>query len=293
MQTRDEDSVLGDQDPVFALQVGPVACWCLCEPLGKTDEPKQFDEFAPLPDAAARNETVDRVPSASNTFQPQQVPGGGGGWSASASSSSPPGGNGAYGAGRSNAPGGAAARSNGGQNEVRGGDTDPDGISPHSSSRKQAMQAAQEKQRKRLEAEQAKPIRCANGCGVMLNPKETGISPDDPIQEHYKKTGLWGSIGGAFGDKKTMYCHHLTISNELAVRAAREAGQTFSSSKEVWAFLGKRPCQGRFAYDRGTGWLKCGGLERAGHDRTCNPETCLFIANGLPCPVSEEMLKAS
>jgi len=267
MQTRDEDSVLGDQDPVFALQVGPVACWCLCEPIGKREEVKQFDDYAPLPDAArARNES-----EASRAFEPPQVPGGGGGVAAS-SSSSPPGGSGA----------------------PQGGHPDSNGVSPQSASRKQAMQAAHEKQqRKRLEAEQAKPVRCANGCGVMCNPKETGISPDDPIQEHYKKTGLWGSIGGAFGDKKTMYCHHLTISNEFAVRAAAEAGQTFSSSKEVWAFLGKRPCQGRFAYDRGTGWLKCGGLEKAGHDRTCNAETCLFIANGLPCPVPEEMLKAS
>jgi len=277
MQTRDEDSVLGDQDPVFALQVGPVACWCLCEPLGRTEEPKRFDDFAPLPDAAKTSEQV-----AAGRHNPA---------GASASSSSAPAPQRTHDTRMDPSPAYTAAEATRLQ---AGRSSDGNGLSPHSSSRQQAMQAAHERQqRKRLEAEQAKPVRCANGCGVMCNPKECIIDPDDPIQEHYKKTGLWGTIGGALGDKKTMYCHHLTISNELAVRAAQEARQTFTSSKEVWAFLGKRPCHGRFAYDRGTGWLKCGGLERAGHDRTCNPETCLFIANGLPCPVPEEMLKSS
>merc|ERR1712087_286215 len=42
-----------------------------------------------------------------------------------------------------------------------------------------------------------------NGCGAKLT-KGQGLSPTDPIQQHYKKTGLLGGITGAFGDKKTM-----------------------------------------------------------------------------------------
>mmetsp|Transcript_81106 Transcript_81106/g.262756 ORF Transcript_81106/g.262756 Transcript_81106/m.262756 type:complete len:146 (-) Transcript_81106:13-450(-) len=127
-----------------------------------------------------------------------------------------------------------------------------------------------------------------NGCGHEFDAKEAEKSgkfrKDDPLQEHYKKTGFFGSITGAFGDKKTMYCHHLTKDGFPAVRAAAEAGQTFASADEIWTFIGKGPCCGRLAYNSKTGKLKCGGLVKADHDDTCNKETCLFVASGLPCP---------
>merc|ERR1712032_497218 len=127
-----------------------------------------------------------------------------------------------------------------------------------------------------------------NGCGCEFDAKaaekDGRLKKDDPIQEHYKKTGLLGAITGAFGDKKTMYCHHLTKDGELAVRAATAAGKKFSTAEEVWSFLGKSPCCGRFAYDKSTGMLVCGKIIKADHDNTNNAETCLFVANGLPSP---------
>merc|ERR1712228_820202 len=95
-----------------------------------------------------------------------------------------------------------------------------------------------------------------NGCGAKLT-KGQGLSPTDPIQQHYKKTGLLGGITGAFGDKKTMYCHHVTSDGQFAVRAAGE--RTFKTEEEVWDFLGKN-CMGRFVYNRGEDALVCGHL---------------------------------
>lgn len=138
------------------------------------------------------------------------------------------------------------------------------------------------------------PVPC-NGCGCVFNAKEAErsgrLTRDDTIQEHYKKTGFFGSVAGAFGDKKTMYCHHLTSDGELAARTASKQGKHFSSVEEVWAFLGKAPCHGRFAYDSASGNLKCGRVVECGHDKTCNPETCVFIANDLDCPVPVWALK--
>merc|ERR1719373_98362 len=101
------------------------------------------------------------------------------------------------------------------------------------------------------------PAGYVNGCGHEFDIKEAEKSgkftKDDPIQEHYKKTGWMGALTGAFGDKKTMYCHHVTSDGNLAVRAAEKAGRTFTNSDEVWEFLGRKPCCGRFAYDRASG----------------------------------------
>merc|ERR1712032_47203 len=127
-----------------------------------------------------------------------------------------------------------------------------------------------------------------NGCGCEFDAKaaekDGRFKKDDPMQEHYKKTGFFGAITGAFGDKKTMYCHHITKDGELAVRSATKAGKKFSTGEEVWEFLGKSACCGRMAYDTKTGKLKCGNLVKADHDNTCNAETCPFIYSGLKCP---------
>lgn len=128
------------------------------------------------------------------------------------------------------------------------------------------------------------------GCGhelvaASLNTKKM---KDDPIQEHYKKTGLWGGFTGMFGDKKTMYCHHITKSGEFAVRAA--GAKKFSSEAEVWQFLGKTCC-GRYAYDSRKNALVCGALAQHDHDRTCSRETCLFCRNNLACPIPAWALK--
>lgn len=114
--------------------------------------------------------------------------------------------------------------------------------------------------------------------------KSGKFKSDDPLHEHYKKTGLLGAITGAFGDKKTMYCHHLTQDGEPAVRKMVQAGKKCANVEEVWEFLGKSPCCGRLAYDKSSGLLICGGLHNKDHDKTCNQETCPFIANGLECP---------
>ena len=71
------------------------------------------------------------------------------------------------------------------------------------------------------------------------------------------------------------------------------AGDTkFATAAEVWEFLGKSPCHGRFAlHDRATKQLKCGPVVKKDHDATCKDETCLFLRNGLPCPVPDWALK--
>lgn len=129
----------------------------------------------------------------------------------------------------------------------------------------------------------------ANGCGCEVDVSNPNIDKNDPIQKHYKKSGFAGAITGAFGDKKTMYCHHLTARNEFAVRAA--ANRCFKTEAEVWDFLGKAPCHGRFAYDRRSGKLKCGPLKQKDHDNTNNAETCLFSKFGLACPTPAWALK--
>jgi hypothetical protein len=134
-----------------------------------------------------------------------------------------------------------------------------------------------------------------NGCGCEFDLKDAErsgvLTKNDPIQDHYKKGGMLGSIAGAFGDKKTMYCHHMTASGKFGTRAAVEAGVVCTTVAEVWAFLGKNPCHGRFAYDRATGKLKCGCVIKKDHDKTCNKETCLFIASGVACPTPHWALK--
>jgi len=134
----------------------------------------------------------------------------------------------------------------------------------------------------------AVPDAYVNGCNFLFDAKGAeangSFKKDDPLQEHYKKGGLWGSITGAFGDKKTLYCHHMTQGGEPAARAAAKAGKTFKSADEVWAFIGRPACCGRFAFDTSSGSLKCGAVVKADHDNTCNPDTCPFIGSGLPCP---------
>mmetsp|Transcript_84972 Transcript_84972/g.168667 ORF Transcript_84972/g.168667 Transcript_84972/m.168667 type:complete len:146 (+) Transcript_84972:59-496(+) len=141
----------------------------------------------------------------------------------------------------------------------------------------------------------AAPEGYTNGCGWAFDVKEAQQSgkfrSDDPLQENYKKTGFFGSITGAFGDKKTMYCHHLTNDGYPAVRAAAEAGKTFSSDQEVWEFLGKNPCCGRMAYHSKSGKLVCGPVVKADHDNTNNADTCIFTANNLPVPIPAEAYK--
>jgi len=141
----------------------------------------------------------------------------------------------------------------------------------------------------------AKAVEPVNGCGCEFDIKEAErsgvLKRDDPIQEHYKKTGFFGAVTGAFGDKKTMFCHHLTAGGEFGTRVAKKMGVTISSHEDVWNLLGKSPCVGRFAYDRKTGKLRCGGCIPRDHDATCNKDTCIFIASGLECPIPREFLK--
>mmetsp|Transcript_112365 Transcript_112365/g.323027 ORF Transcript_112365/g.323027 Transcript_112365/m.323027 type:complete len:287 (+) Transcript_112365:162-1022(+) len=120
----------------------------------------------------------------------------------------------------------------------------------------------------------------ADSCDSQLDMKRS-FPKNDPALKHYAKSGYVGTFTGMFGDKKTMYCHHVTAGGELAVRAAGD--RIFTSEDEVWAFLGKC-CSGRFAYDRKNRALSCGKLVRGDHDNTCNDETCLFVKNGLKCP---------
>mmetsp|Transcript_61866 Transcript_61866/g.147592 ORF Transcript_61866/g.147592 Transcript_61866/m.147592 type:complete len:140 (+) Transcript_61866:100-519(+) len=127
------------------------------------------------------------------------------------------------------------------------------------------------------------------GCGHEFNPKEVFSQKDEDIDKHYKKTGLWGAITGAFGDKKTMYCHHMTQDKKFAVKAAGD--KKFSSSDEIWEFLDKKPCIGRYSYNATSGTLKCGALEKAQHDDTNNESTSLFVKNGLESPIPAWALK--
>eukprot|EP00929_Paragymnodinium_shiwhaense_P054523 TRINITY_DN27339_c0_g1_i1.p1 TRINITY_DN27339_c0_g1~~TRINITY_DN27339_c0_g1_i1.p1 ORF type:complete len:146 (-),score=31.54 TRINITY_DN27339_c0_g1_i1:195-632(-) len=139
------------------------------------------------------------------------------------------------------------------------------------------------------------PEGTVNGCGCIYDVGEAEkagkYKSDDPIQEHYKKTGFWGAITGAFGDKKTMYCHHQTKDNEWAVRYLKNQGLTPTCPEEVWTMIGKSPCCGRYAFDRATKCLKCGPVVKADHDNTCNAETCPFLAFGFPCPEPKWALK--
>mmetsp|Transcript_85909 Transcript_85909/g.135633 ORF Transcript_85909/g.135633 Transcript_85909/m.135633 type:complete len:147 (-) Transcript_85909:198-638(-) len=135
-----------------------------------------------------------------------------------------------------------------------------------------------------------------NGCNHEFDAKkaeaEGVMKKDDPIQDHYKKTGMWGSFTGMFGDKKTMWCHHLTNDGKLSVREAKAQGKTFTSVDDVWTFLGKDgKCCGRYAYDSKKGMLICGPCVKKDHDNTCNADTCLFVASGLECPIPKDAFK--
>mmetsp|Transcript_10313 Transcript_10313/g.26687 ORF Transcript_10313/g.26687 Transcript_10313/m.26687 type:complete len:146 (-) Transcript_10313:210-647(-) len=132
---------------------------------------------------------------------------------------------------------------------------------------------------------------CAHEFDVKAAEKSGKMSKDDPLQEHYKKGGFFGAITGAFGDKKTMYCHHMTTDGEPAVRSAKKQGIDPKTPEEVWQVLGRKPCCGRFAYDTSIGKLKCGSVVKKDHDDTCNKDTCLFIAHGMECPVPKWALK--
>merc|ERR1712150_471873 len=50
-----------------------------------------------------------------------------------------------------------------------------------------------------------------DSCNAQLSRDGIKLDKNDPIQEHYKKGGFFGGITGAFGDKKTMYCHHVDM----------------------------------------------------------------------------------
>eukprot|EP00971_Amphidinium_carterae_P303155 6023772-Amphidinium_carterae.1 len=126
-------------------------------------------------------------------------------------------------------------------------------------------------------------------CLAEFDPSDVFTREDEAMMHHYKKTGLVGSIRGTFGDKKTMYCHHMTANNAFAVKAA--GNRRFSSEAQVWKYLGKEPCCGRFFYDSRARLLQCGSLEANSHDETCNDQTCLFVKNGLRCPVPRWALK--
>merc|ERR1719327_1796079 len=69
-----------------------------------------------------------------------------------------------------------------------------------------------------------------------------------------------------FGDKKTMWCHHLTKDGKLAVREAQAQGKEFKTEAEVFEFTGKGNCIGRFAYNSSTGMLVCGSCIKGDHD---------------------------
>lgn len=125
----------------------------------------------------------------------------------------------------------------------------------------------------------------ALGCGCEIDPLDVSVEKNDPIKEHYRKKKGWEAVASLFGSKKTMYCHHLTADGLFGVHHARAIGVTPTSADEVWRCLGKGPCCGRFVYSHYKGALVCGGLTPGDHDRTCNAETCLFIASGLECPV--------
>lgn len=130
-----------------------------------------------------------------------------------------------------------------------------------------------------------------NGCGCTFDLRkkhdENQREVSAFIGRHYKKTGFFGAITGAFGDQTTMYCHHMTSNGEPGVLAA--GNKRFGTVAEAWQHLGKQPCTGRFAWTGGL--LKCGGVIEKDHDRTCTAETCIFVASGLPCPTPEWAFK--
>lgn len=105
------------------------------------------------------------------------------------------------------------------------------------------------------------PANYVNGCGFGFDAKKAEASgkmnKDHLIQENYKKKGFV-AITGAFRDKKTMYCDHLTANGMPAARAAQQAGKAPKTAEKVWEFLGRNLCCGRFAHDSSTGKLKCG-----------------------------------
>jgi len=146
----------------------------------------------------------------------------------------------------------------------------------------------------RADGEEAKAEKEITGCcGHCVSMDKPPLPKDDKLLDYFKKGGFWGSVTGAFGDKKTMWCHQITADGKFA---AKEFGPC-NSEEEVWEILGKR-CTGRcmhyagsYAYDSDTKSLKCGPLKEKDHDNTCNAETCLFIKSGLPCPTPKWALK--
>jgi len=136
----------------------------------------------------------------------------------------------------------------------------------------------------------------ANGCACVYNIPEAvargALRHDDNMFEHYRSQGrgLWGLLG--LGSKpRTMFCHHFTSlarGGMFAARAAKDADKHFRSVEEVWAFLGKSPCCGYFRPDGSSqDTFTCSPVALGEHDNTCTPETCLFLANYLPCPVPD------
>lgn len=127
---------------------------------------------------------------------------------------------------------------------------------------------------------------CAHTLELMTLLASGKIPRNDPIHKHYeKKGGFLTALAGKFGDKKTMYCHHLTARGGFATRDAEKAGLKFETAEDVWKFLGKDPCRGVYRVDRNTWKAVCGDIKEKGHFKTCHPETCLFLANNLQCPI--------
>jgi len=138
------------------------------------------------------------------------------------------------------------------------------------------------------------PFGVANGCGCEYDVSEAvargALRQDDNVFNLYAapSRGLWGLLGLA-SKRRTMYCHHFTSKTKggmFAVRAARDAERHFRSAEDVWAFLGKSPCCGHFRPDGASeDSFTCSPVSAGEHDDTCSPETCLFLAHYLPCPV--------
>eukprot|EP00929_Paragymnodinium_shiwhaense_P057374 TRINITY_DN28713_c0_g2_i1.p2 TRINITY_DN28713_c0_g2~~TRINITY_DN28713_c0_g2_i1.p2 ORF type:complete len:192 (-),score=25.41 TRINITY_DN28713_c0_g2_i1:315-890(-) len=132
-------------------------------------------------------------------------------------------------------------------------------------------------------------VKVADGCGHRIPVGNSILEEGEPLAKYYEKQGLWGSMAGALGDRKTLYCHHVTQEGMLAVRSCAD---DVDSLEEAWATLRKdKPCRGRYCYDRASKSLVCSGLAHSDHDCTCNEETCIFLKNRLPCPVPEWALK--
>mmetsp|Transcript_93757 Transcript_93757/g.166812 ORF Transcript_93757/g.166812 Transcript_93757/m.166812 type:complete len:306 (+) Transcript_93757:82-999(+) len=137
-----------------------------------------------------------------------------------------------------------------------------------------------------------------NGCGREYSfqaAEERGaLRTDDEIHEYYKRDDWWAGLAGMVSDvRKTMYCHHFTSEARggfFAVRQAKLSNLHFKSTEEVWKFLGKEPCCGKFHRAWGEQDFTCVECTDGAEDRTCTAETCLFVANYLPCPVPESAL---